>query len=103
MEYDMQERLDKFGVTDEYGEVILDRVAEKRDLVNRGVRLLHEMTTIKDDVKAILEEAKDKGYSKKNVKALIDNVFKNEIREKIEELEAIESELSNLYEGEGDE
>lgn len=97
MEYDVQDRLDKFGVTDEYGEVVLDRVAEKRDLVNRGVRLLHEMATLKEDVKAILEEAKDKGYCKKNVKALIDNVYSNEIRQKISELEELEVEINNLF------
>lgn len=103
MEYDMQERLDKFSVTDEYGEIVLDRVAEKRDLVNRGVRLLHETATLKADVKAILEEAKDKGYCKKNVKALMDNVFKSEIDEKIEELEQLRTEIENLYEGGEDE
>lgn len=97
MEYNMQDRLDKFGVTDEYGEVVLDRVAEKRDLVNRGVRLLHEMATLKEDVKSILEEAKDKGYCKKNVKALIDNVYSNEIRQKISELEELEVEINNLF------
>ena len=102
MEYDMQERLDKFGVTDEYGEVVLDRVAEKRDLVNRGVRLLHEMATLKEDVKAILEEAKDKGYDKKNVKALIDNVYSNEIRQKISELEELEVEINNLFGEDGE-
>lgn len=97
MEYNMQERLDKFGVTDEDGVLILDRVAEKRDLVNRGVRLLHEMATLKEDVKSILEEAKDKGYCKKNVKALIDNVYSNEIRQKISELEELEVEIINLF------
>lgn len=102
MEYGMQERLDKFGVTDEYGEVVLDRVAEKRDLVNRGVRLLHEMATLKEDVKAILEEAKDKGYCKKNVKALIDNVYSNEIRQKISELEELEVEINNLFGEDGE-
>ena len=102
MEYDMQDRLDKFGVTDEYGEIVLDRVAEKRDLVNRGVRLLHEMATLKEDVKAILEEAKDKGYCKKNVKALIDNVYSNEIRQKISELEELEVEINNLFGEDGE-
>ena len=102
MEYDMQDRLDKFGVTDEYGEIVLDRVAEKRDLVNRGVRLLHEMATLKEDVKAILEEAKDKGYDKKNVKALIDNVYSNEIRQKISELEELEVEINNLFGEDGE-
>ena len=102
MEYNMQERLDKFGVTDEYGEVVLDRVAEKRDLVNRGVRLLHEMATLKEDVKAILEESKDKGYCKKNVKALIDNVYSNEIRQKISELEELEVEINNLFGEDGE-
>ena len=102
MEYNMQERLDKFGVTDEYGEVVLNRAAEKRDLVNRGVRLLHEMATLKEDVKAILEEAKDKGYCKKNVKALIDNVYSNEIRQKISELEELEVEINNLFGEDGE-
>ena len=102
MEYDMQDRLDKFGVADEDGVLVLDRVAEKRDLVNRGVRLLHEMATLKEDVKAILEEAKDKGYCKKNVKALIDNVYSNEIRQKISELEELEVEINNLFGEDGE-
>ena len=102
MEYDMQERLDKFGVTDEDGVLTLDRVAEKRDLVNRGVRLLHEMATLKEDVKSILEEAKDQGYDKKNVKALIDNVYSNEIRQKISELEELEVEINNLFGEDGE-
>ena len=102
MEYDMQERLEKFGVADEDGFLVLDHVAEKRDLVNRGVRLLHEMATLKEDVKAILEEAKDKGYCKKNVKALIDNVYSNEIRQKISELEELEVEINNLFGEDGE-
>lgn len=95
----IEQRLEKFGIVDqETGELVIDKVAEKKSLIDAGVRLLHEIETLKSDIKDILEDGKSRGYDKKNLKALIDNAFKNEIREKIEELEAIESELSNLYE-----
>lgn len=96
----IEKRLEIYGVVDkDTGEVVIDRQREKKDLVDSGVRLLHEIETLKNDIKEILEDAKERGYDKKNVKALMDNVFKSEIDEKIEELEAIRTEISNLYEG----
>lgn len=100
----IEKRLEVYGIIDkETGEVVIDRHREKRDIIDSGVRLLHEIETLKSDIKDILEDGKERGYGRKNLKALMDNAFKNEIREKIEELEAIESELSNLYEGGEDE
>lgn len=96
----IEQRLEKFGVVDqETGELVIDKVAEKKSLIDSGVRLLHEIETLKNDIKEILEDSKERGYDKKNVKALMDNVFKSEIDEKIEELEAIRTEITNLYEG----
>ena len=96
----IEKRLEVYGVIDKNtGEVVIDRQREKKDLVDSGVRLLHEIETLKSDIKEILEDSKERGYDKKNVKALMDNVFKSEIDEKIEELEAIRTEIENLYEG----
>ena len=100
----VQERLEKFGIVDqETGELVIDKVAEKKSLIDSGVRLLHEIETLKSDIKEILEDSKERGYDKKNVKALMDNVFKSEIDEKIEELESLRTEINNLYEGGEDE
>ena len=96
----IEQRLEKFGVVDqETGELVIDKVAEKKSLIDAGVRLLHEIETLKSDIKEILEDSKERGYDKKNVKALMDNVFKSEIDEKIEELESLRTEINNLYEG----
>ena len=96
----IEQRLEKFGIVDqETGELVIDKVAEKKSLIDAGVRLLHEIETLKVGIKEILEDAKDRGYDKKNLKALMDNVFKSEIDEKIEELESLRTEIHNLYEG----
>ena len=96
--------MEKFGVVDqETGEMVIDKVREKKDIINSGVRLLHEIETLRSDIKGILEDAKDSGYDKKNLKALMDNVFKNELDERIEELESVRTEIHNLYEGGEDE
>ena len=99
----IEERLNKYGIADENGEIVIDKVREKKDIINSGVRLLHEIETLKSDIKEILEDSKERGYDKKNVKALMDNVFKSEIDEKIEELESLRTEINNLYEGGEDE
>lgn len=100
----IEQRLEKFGIVDqETGELVIDKVREKKDIIDSGVRLLHEIETLKSDIKEILEDAKDSGYDKKNIKALMDNVFKSEIDEKIEELESLRTEIHNLYEGGEDE
>lgn len=94
----IEQRLEKFGIVDqETGELVIDKVAEKKSLIDAGVRLLHEIETLKSDIKEILEDSKERGYDKKSLKLIIDNVFKNEISEKIAELQQIELEISNLY------
>lgn len=100
----IEERIAKFGVLDlDTCELIIDKSKEKKDYIDRGVRLLHEIDNTKEDLKTLLEDAKEDGYDKKQLKLLIDNVFKNTIREKISELEMIEVEINNLYEGGEDE
>lgn len=74
-----------------------DRAELKRKLIDRGVRLLHEQDTLKEDMKELVEEADAKGFDKTEIKALIKHTYKNQITEEIEKLEAIRSELSNLY------
>lgn len=96
--YTEDERMEKFGVVDqETGEMVIDRVSEKKDFIEKGVRLLHEMDSLKDSMKELLEDAKDKEYDKKNLKQLIDNVYKNEIEMKIQELKGIQEELDKLF------
>ena len=96
----IEERLNKFGVVDQStGEMVIDKVKEKKDYIDRGVRLLVEIDNTKEDLKTLLEDSKEDGYDKKQLKLLIDSVFKNQLREKIAELEAIEVELNSLYEG----
>lgn len=100
----VQERLEKFGIVDQdTGELIIDKIAEKKDFIDKGVRILVSIDNSKEDLKTVLEDSKEAGYDKKQIKLLIDNVFKNQIREKISELEAIETEINNLYEGGEDE
>lgn len=93
----IEERLEKYGVADENGELVIDKVREKKDIIDSGVRLLHEIETLKSDIKEILEDAKDRGYCKKNIKALMDNVFKNELDEKMAELQSILDEIEVLF------
>lgn len=96
--YTEDERMEKFGVVDqETGEMVIDRVSEKKDFIEQGVRLLHEMDSLKDSMKELLEDAKDKEYDKKNLKQLIDNAYKNEIEMKIQELKGIQEELDKLF------
>lgn len=101
--WNKEDLVEKYGVADENGELVIDKVREKKDIIDSGVRLLHEIETLKSDIKEILEDAKDRGYDKKNIKALMDNVFKNELDERIEELESVRTEIQNLYEGGEDE
>lgn len=91
-------RLDKFGVVDEStGEMVVDRVAELKDFVNRGVYVLKEIDTLKQDMKELVEEADELGYDKAELKALIKHAHKNSLAEEIEKLEAIQTKLDNLF------
>lgn len=93
--------MEKFSTTNpETGELVADRVALKKHYIESGVRLKHEQATLAEDLKALLEETKENGFDKKEMKALIDNSFKDEIAEKIAELEQLQTELNNLFGGE---
>lgn len=93
--------IEQFSTTNpETGEMEVDRVALKKHYIESGVRLKHEQSTLAEDLKALLEETKENGFDKKEMKALIDNSFKDEIAEKIAELEKLQTELNNLFGGE---
>lgn len=93
-----EQEMDQFGIiNEETGEVEVCRQSLKRNFIERGVRILHKQETLKQDLAALLDEAKEKKFDKKQVKQLIANSFRNEIEQKIQELEDIQSELDNLF------
>ena len=97
----LAQRIAKFSkVNQQTGEVILDTEAEKKSFVERGVYLLKEIDMLKEDISSLVDEADDKGYEKKEVKALIKYAHKNSIEEEIEKLEEIQVKLGNMFGGE---
>ena len=95
------QRIAKFSKVDQQtGEVILDTEAEKKSFVERGVYILKEIDMLKEDISSLVDEADDKGYEKKEVKALIKYAHKNSIEEEIEKLEEIQVKLGNMFGGE---
>lgn len=95
----VQERLEKFGIVDQdTGELIIDKIAEKKDFIDKGVRILVSIDNSKEDLKTVLEDSKEAGYDKKQIKLLIDNVFKNQIESKLNELQSVKEEIEKLYE-----
>ena len=93
-----QQRLEAFGKPDpETGELVVDQVLEKKDLIEQGVRLLHEQELLKEAMNELLDYSKDIGYDKKLLKKLIDNAFKNTLQEKIDELVGVQKELEELF------
>lgn len=98
---ELQQRIEKFGKVDENtGEIVLDREAEQKSFVERGVYLMKEIDMLKEEISSMADEADDKGYPKKEIKALIKYAHKNSIQEDIEKLEAIEVKLNNMFGGE---
>lgn len=99
----LAQRIAKFSKVDQQtGEVILDTEAEKKSFVERGVYLLKEIDMLKEDISSLVDEADDKGYEKKEVKALIKYAHKNSIEEEIEKLEEIQVKLGNMFGGENE-
>ena len=93
-----QQRLEAFGKPNpETGELVVDQVLEKKDLIEQGVRLLHEQELLKEAMNELLDYAKDLEYDKKLLKKLIDNAFKNTLQEKIDELVGVQKELEELF------
>ena len=93
-----QQRLEAFGKPyPETGEFVVDRGLEKKDLIEQGVRLLHEQELLKEAMNELLDYAKDLEYDKKLLKKLIDNAFKNTLQEKIDELVSVQKELEELF------
>ena len=96
--YTEETRMEKFGVVDkETGELVVDRVLEKKDLIEQGVRILHEQELLKESLNELLDYSKDLEYDKKQMKKLIDNAFKNTLQEKIDELVGVQKELEELF------
>ena len=93
-----QQRLEAFGKPNpETGELVVDRVLEKKDLIEQGVRIQHEQELLKEAMNELLDYAKDLSYDKKQLKKLIDNAFKNTLQEKIDELVGVQKELEELF------
>lgn len=93
-----QQRLEAFGKPNpETGEFIVDKVLEKKDLIEQGVRIQHEQELLKEAMNELLDYSKDIGYDKKLLKKLIDNAFKNTLQEKIDELVGVQKELEELF------
>ena len=89
--------IERFGVADENGEIVVDRTLLKKDLIEQGVRILHEQELLKEAMNELLDYSKDIGYDKKLLKKLIDNAFKNTLQEKIDELVGVQKELEELF------
>lgn len=94
--YTQDELLEQFGVADEFGEIVVDRVALTRSIVERGVNILKEIDVLKADSKELLEEADVYGLNKSDLKDLIKYTHKNTIVDEIDKLEGIQSRLDNL-------
>ena len=93
-----QQRLEAFGKPNpETGELVVDKVLEKKDLIEQGVRILHEQELLKEAMNELLDYSKDLEYDKKSLKKLIDNAFKNTLQEKIDELVGVQKELDELF------
>ena len=93
-----QQRLEAFGKPNpETGELVVDQVLEKKDLIEQGVRIQHEQELLKEAMNELLDYAKDIQYDKKQMKKLIDNAFKNTLQEKIDELVGVQKELEELF------
>ena len=93
-----QQRLEAFGNPNpETGELVVDKVLEKKDLIEQGVRIQHEQELLKESMNELLDYSKDLEYDKKLMKKLIDNAFKNTLQEKIDELVGVQKELEELF------
>ena len=93
-----QQRLEAFGKPNpETGELVVDKVLEKKDLIEQGVRILHEQELLKEAMNELLDYSKELEYDKKLLKKLIDNAFKNTLQEKIDELVGVQKELDELF------
>ena len=93
-----QQRLEAFGKPNpETGELFVDQVLEKKDLIEQGVRIQHEQELLKEAMNELLDYSKDLEYDKKLLKKLIDNAFKNTLQEKIDELVGVQKELEELF------
>lgn len=94
--YTQDELLEQFGVADEFGEIVIDRVALTRSIVERGVNILKEIDVLKNDSKELLDEADVYGLNKSDLKEMIKYTHKNTIEDEIDKLEGIQSRLDNL-------
>ena len=59
--------------------------------------MLVSIESLKEQLKDVLEFAKEQGFEKKRLKALIENAFKYELDDKIEELEEVRVDFNNLF------
>ena len=93
---DKDELIERFGVADESGELVVDRHALLKDIINRGVLLLRAIDSLKEDSKKIVAEADEYGFDKAEVKALIKYAHKDSIDSEVEALLELQVKLGDL-------
>ena len=69
----------------------------KRGFVDRATNCLRAADDAKEDFKTVLEEAKKAGFTPKEIRVLATHNFKNQAKQKIAELTAVDKELDRLY------
>lgn len=92
-----EELIERFGVADADGVIVVDREALLRDIINRGVYLLKETDTLKEDLKEVVAESKEYGFVKTEVSELIKHAYKNTIQDQIDDLRAVQAKLDKLF------
>lgn len=69
----------------------------KKGFINRATRCLKEADDAKEDFKTVLADAKKAGFVPKEIRLLATHNFRNEAKQKIAQLTAVDNELDRLY------
>ena len=98
MHQTQEQLIEKYGITDpDTGEVVVDKVAQKKDIIAEGVKALVQIESLKEQIKDILEYAKEEGFDKKRIKALMENAYRYKLDDEIEALEEVRTDFNNLF------
>lgn len=90
-------RIEKFGVTDENGEIVVDRGLLLKSYVERGLHILKEIDMLKSDTKQLLDEAESDSIDKSELKTLIKYAYKDTLSAEIEKLEEVQAKLNSMF------
>lgn len=69
----------------------------KKGFIDRATQCLRDADDAKEDFKSVLGEAKKAGFTPKEIGLLAKSNFKNQTKQKIAELTAVDQELDRLY------